>query len=298
MKAKDPTISVGVDLAYASTTYNIADDTWDPIVLADAKYDFVEMHYYPERNNVDDDHALLTTWADQVAANFSATRSLLAQSGHPNTPIFFGEFDRDNLPGHETLSIVDALFIAIVLGESTNAGALMDAVWIGTENCHPDSESSPVSTAYGWQNFGGWGLFAADGSGFSDSCADKGVPKGTPFPKERSFELFHRHIVPGEKPITMTSMDSAVRAYGATHGTGYSVFLINTDSNNIHKITLNLQNSARSSFSATALTYGKAEYDLSAKGNWAPPSPSTIGSVGTTFQVSLPVWSVTLVSLQ
>ena len=58
MKAKDPTITVGIDIAFGNLTSGTRSDTWHPTVLASAKYDFVEMHHYPEHNNQDDDNAL------------------------------------------------------------------------------------------------------------------------------------------------------------------------------------------------------------------------------------------------
>jgi hypothetical protein len=303
MKAKDPTILVGIDLAFGNLTFDTAFDTWDPIVLANAQYDFVELHYYPEHNNIDDDTALLTTWADQAATNFSTAKSLLAASGHANTPIFLGEFDRDSggsagPPGHENVSIVNALFNAIVIGEATNAGVKMTAAWTGIDLCWPDSLSSPISTAYGKQNYGSFGLFAGSGSGFSFSCIDQAAPKGTPFPKGRAFQILQQYVKSGEAPISVMSSDSSVRVYAATKGNGYAVLLINTDSATSHNLPVTIQNAAKSSLTATSTTYGKLEYDLSANGTWAGPTSNVLGTVGDTFDVSLPAWSMTLVTLQ
>jgi hypothetical protein len=300
MKAKDSTILVGIDLAFGNATYSVSSDTWDPIVLANAKYDFVEMHYYPEHNNQDDDNALLTQWSDQVATNFSTAKSLLAASGHANTPIFLGEFDRDSGgssgPGHETVSVVDALFTAIVVAEATNAGVNMTAAWMGIDSCWPDG--SPPSTAYGWQHYGSWAFFASSGSGFPSSCPDQGAPKGTPFPKARAFQILSQYVVAGETPIAASSSDSSVRAYGATSGNGYALLLINADSTSTHTLPVTLQNTSGQSYNATTISYGKHEYDQSANGVWEGPTSGVIGSVGTTFDVSVPPWSVTLVKLQ
>lgn len=303
MKAKDPTIQVGIDMAFGNSTYSTSSDAWDPIVLANAKYDFVEMHYYPEHNNQDDDSALLTTWSDQVATNFSTAKALLAASGHANVPIFLGEFDRDSGgstgdPGHETVSIVDTLFTGIVVGEATKAGVNMTAVWTGIDLCWPDTLSSPVSTAYGLQNYGTWGLFAAGGSGFPTSCADKGAPQGTAFPKARAFQILSKYVVDGERTIAVASTDQSVRAYAATSGSGLAILLINTDSTSTHTLPVVIQNAQRQSFTATTLVYGKQEYEQSANFVWTGPTASTLGSVGTTFNVSLPAWSMTLVKLQ
>jgi len=303
MKAKDQGILVGVDMALGSGTFDAGSDTWDPIVLANAKYDFVEMHYYPEHNNEDDDTALLTTWSDQVATNFSTAKSLLAASGHANTPIFLGEFDRDSggstgSPGHESVAIVNALFNAIVVGEAINAGVKMTATWTGIDLCWPDSLSAPVSSAYGFQNYGSWGLFAAGGSGFSISCIDKGAPQGNPFPKARAFQILHQYVIPGERTIQVTSADNSVRAYCATNGDGYSLLLVNTDPSSTHIVPVTLQNASKTLFTATTLSYGKREYDQSANGVWAGATSGTIGRVGSLFDVSSPPWSLTLVKLQ
>ncbi len=303
MKAKDPTILVGIDLAFGNSTYSTNSDAWDPIVLANAKYDFVEMHYYPEHNNQDDDNALLGQWSDQIATNFSTAKSLLAASGHANTPIFLGEFDRDSggmsgAPGHETVSVADALFSAIVIGEATNAGIRMTAAWTGIDLCWPDSLSSPISTAYGFQNYGSWGLFAAGGSGFSISCADKGAPKGTPFPKARAFQILSQYVASGEHTISTVSTDQSVRAYGATSANGYVLLLINTDSTSTHTLPITIQNASRQSLTATTLSYGKQQYDQSANDVWAGPTSSSIGNTATPFDVSVPAWSLTLVKLR
>jgi hypothetical protein len=76
------------------------------------------------------------------------------------------------------------------------------------------------------------------------------------------------------------------------------MLLINTDSQAAHIVPLNIVNAAAQSYSATAITYGQAEYDQSQQGVWAGPTSSSIGSVGTAFNVSLPPWSMTLIKVQ
>ncbi len=302
MKSKDPTILVGIDMAFGNLTYDVAADTWDQIVLANAQYDFVEVHYYPESDNIDDDTQLLTKWSDQVATNYSTIKSLLAANGHPNTPIFLGEFVRDSGSGvgagHESVSIVDALFTAIVVAESSKAGVALNAVFLGIDNCYADSLSSPVSTAYGWQSFGSFGLYATGTPNFIYSCPGNGVPKQTAFPKARAYEILTQFIKPGEHNLQASSSDSSVRAYAATSGAGYGVLLINTDSQATHIVPINIANTAAQSFNATAVTYGKAEYDQSKQGVWAGPTSSSLGAVGSSFNISLPPWSMTLIKIQ
>ena len=52
MKAADPAIQIGIDVE------GTADSRWDSIVLKYAKYDFVDVHVYPEMPPHDDDWLL------------------------------------------------------------------------------------------------------------------------------------------------------------------------------------------------------------------------------------------------
>jgi hypothetical protein len=76
------------------------------------------------------------------------------------------------------------------------------------------------------------------------------------------------------------------------------VLLINIDGAASHSLPVTIQNAAKSSFTATSVSYGKREYDLSANGTWAEPTSNDIGAVGVTFDVALPAWSLTVVKLQ
>jgi hypothetical protein len=300
MKAQDSTIQVGVGVEFGNGIYDVSADMWDPVVLANAKYDFVETHYYPQRNNQGTDAALLSTWSDQIATNFSTIETLLTTAGKPNTPIFLGEFDRDSgdngNPGHQSVSIVNGLFTAIVIGEVAKAGVSMSATWLGLDFCWPDS--SPPSTAYGWQDWGSWGLIAGNGSGFSESCADKGVPAGTVFPKGRAYQIMSQYLVPGEHVIGVQSAGSSVRAYAATNATGFALVLINTDSANSHSSLISVNNAQSASYTATSQTYGKQQYDLSQTGVWAGSVSASLGTVSIgNFSVALPPWSITFIKL-
>jgi len=299
MKAQDPTILVGIDMFFGAT-YSASADTWDQIVLANAKYDFVEMHYYPEGDLEYDDTRLLTTWSNQLGANFSTAKALLAANGHPDAPVFLGEFDRDpgpppsNWPGHESVSIVNGLFNAIVVAEVTKAGVPLATQWDGVDWCVP--ETPPVTTAYGWQNYGSYGLFAGTLTG-ANSCGAQGAPAGTLFPKGRAYQILSQYVLAGEYTIAVASTDSSIRAYAATNRGAYALLLINTDSTSTHTLPVTIDNASASSYTARTLTYGKQQYDQSAQDVWAGPVSANLGFVGTTFNVSLPAWSITLVTL-
>lgn len=81
-------------------------NTWDPIVLSTAKYDFVEVHIYPENGTNDDDTFLLAQGPDQIANTFAYIRGELHTAGRDGVPIHLGEFDDPfgtdvNVPSHD-----------------------------------------------------------------------------------------------------------------------------------------------------------------------------------------------------
>jgi hypothetical protein len=296
MKRRDPTIQVGIDTAIA--TFDLLNDPWDPIVLRYAKYDFVEMHYYPQFNNNDNDALLLSTYADKIAASFVAARSLLARHGHPDAPIFLGEFESDaggTAPGHETVSITDALFVGIVVAEAAKAGVPMAAVWDGIDGCVP--EPPPGSAGYGLQHFGSYALFANDNPTPGYSCTALGVPAGTPFPKARAFQVLADFVLAGENQLDATSRTASVRAYAATHRGGYAVLLVNTDAAHTQTPSLSIANGTARRYTGRTLSYGKQQYDQSQQGIWAGPVSSVLGEVGADFTITLPPWSLALVTL-
>src|SRR5260370_16444295 len=227
MKEEDPRIQVGIDMGLGNNWKD-----WNVTVLENAKYDFVEVHYYPEckcLGNQGDDTALLTTESDQFAENVAAARSLLAANGHANTPLYLGEFDRDGEEqslGHQTKSIVDGLFNAVIVAEGIKADIKMITAWNGINGCKPDAASS---YGYGWQNFSSPGLFANGGNAANWSCPLFGVPKGTPFPKARAYQILSKYVLAGENVIGISSTNPSVRAYAATNRGGYALLLLNND---------------------------------------------------------------------
>jgi hypothetical protein len=293
MKAQDPTIQVGVDIVAGTLTGNNIIPSWDQIVLANAKYDFVEMHFYPEYGPNDNDTTLLTTAPAALASYFATARSELSAAGHASTPIYLGEFDADSGGGKQTLSIVDALFTGMVLGEVAKAGIPMATVYEGVANC--PNTGNVAASIYGWQTIGSWGMYSSASA--YQSCSSLG-PTLTPFPKARAFQVASQFVVAGERPLAITNTANLVQAYGATHGSGFAFMLFNLDQNNSTTQTLNVKNTARTSFTGTTMTYGKAQYDQSQSGVWAGPVSASLGTVSNPFSITLPPWSMTVVQLQ
>ncbi len=85
IKAVNPSVQVGVGF----NPWN--DPPWDPIVLSQAKYDFVEYHFYPQGPRYEDDTFLVQQGAQQLTWAIIAIKQELATAGVPNTPIYIGE---------------------------------------------------------------------------------------------------------------------------------------------------------------------------------------------------------------
>jgi hypothetical protein len=259
------------------------------------------MHYYPFYNNDDDDEALLTVWSNQIATNFADARKLLAAHGHAGAPIFLGEFDRDSGSsqglGHESVSIVNALFTAIVAGEVAKAGVGMSSAWLAFGDCNADP--SPVSKAYGLQHFGTFDMFSTNPPGYDfSSCSRFGFPASTPFPKGRAYELANRFITPGDRVLATTSTAPSVRAYGATKHGGYAFMLVNVSETVAQTASIAVAHAHSTHFTATTYVYDKAIYDRSKNGTWDGARSSRLGTVANPFVLTLPPWSLTVVELR
>ena len=112
MKAANPNALVGVVVDGGFTT------SWDPIVLANAKYDFVEYHFYPQIAGHENDGFLVSQAANMLTTEIEFIKDELSVAGHANTPIYVGEIGSVNTnPGKQTTSITQALFAGQVLGE-------------------------------------------------------------------------------------------------------------------------------------------------------------------------------------
>lgn len=286
IKQADPTAQVGVVVNLAAS--------WDTPVLSGAKYDFVELHWYPQAPGSESDMTLLKMIPPTLTMNINLLRKELAAAGKPNAPIFLGEFnDVYSAPGKQSVSIVNGLFLGLSLGELLNAGVPMSAWWMGIGGGCGSTNANNSPSLYGFQNFGTY-------SSMSDGCPS--LPLGTPFPPARAHQLATQFALPGNSMLTAKISTanpalSNVRAYAATQGTGYALLLFNLDQMNPIKTSVGISNATRASFNASTLTYGKAQYDDSAHNVWTGPVSQMLGSVNGVVNVTLPPWSMTVLKL-
>jgi hypothetical protein len=294
IKAQDPLAQVGVVVNAGGVSGVGGPADWDSKMLAAAKYDYVEVHFYPQPPGTESDAFLLTQAPANLAVAFATIQQELIAAGNPNIPIFVGEFNSvSNNPGKQTVSIVNALYVGMVMGEIMKAGISRAVIHRATGGgCNTGGNNS--STLYGWQDFGTSGLFSDN----STPCP-AGVTPGTPFPEARGFALSAQFGVAGNHVlgVAVSAEIPNVRAYAAQQGAGYALMLFNLDQNNATTITVGIANAPAKSYAASMTTYDRAIYDQSRTGIWAPPVTQTLGTV-LPLAVTLQPWSVNVITVR
>jgi hypothetical protein len=294
IKAVNANVQVGVDV----NPWN--SPAWDPIVLAQAKYDFVEFHYYPQAPGSEDDTFLVQQAAQQLTTALQAIKAELTTAGSPNTPIFVGEIGSvyDD-PGKQTTSITQALYAGQVLGEMMNEGVARASWWLGFGSCDNDASVENFSSAlYGWQNFGGYMVFS-DGLPDSDCTGAASLPAGTLLPTARAFQLFSKVAINGENALTAkaTGDTTDVRVYAATHSGGVALVVFNLNKTASEPVTIALSQLSTAS-SVTVQTYSKALYDQSQNNVWAAPTSTNLGAQTLPLALTLDPWSMNVIVVQ
>jgi len=295
VKKADPNAKLGVVVDLPSDT------AWNDVVLRKAQpFDFVELHYYPEYN-VDSDKGLLGPAIDNFAHDLSGLRGEMTDAGVvKSVPIYLGEFNNDaGNEGKQSVSIVNGLFLGQMLGTLMKVGAPMATWWLAYGSCDETGDYS--KKLYGWQHFGSEALFSDNLPDANEGCANTPkIPGGTPFPTARMMALFAKEIPAGSEVRAVSvprSLSTNVRGYGFALMNGYAFTLFNNTLEAI-PIDARLGDSGKTQFTATLSVYGKAQYDESKNNKWVGPVTRGLGKVGTTVPLTLPPYSLSVLTLQ
>lgn len=293
MKAANPNALIGVVVNPGNSP------AWDPTVLSQAKYDFVEYHFYAQAPGAESDTYLVHQAAPALTAAINSLKSELSAAGKPNTPIYIGELGSVySNPGKQSSSITQALFAGQVLGEMMNAGISRATWWIGFGGCSDASGSNFSSSLYGWQNFGGYMVFS-DGTPEYGCTGATAVPAGTLLPTARAFQLFSAVAVNGESVLSTSVAGNTtdVRAYAATNNGGTALVLFNLNQTTSQAVSVSLSGQA-SSAGVTMQTYSKAIYDQSQSNVWAAPTSTSLGVQALPLSVTLEPWSMNVMIIK
>jgi hypothetical protein len=287
IKAVDATAQVGVVVSGGGF------NNWDQTVLANAPFDYVELHYYDQNPGAESDTGLILHGATRLGAAVATVQSELAQAGK-SAPIYVGELGSVNTnPGKQTMSITQALYAAQAIATLMHAGVGRATWWLAFGGCNTSATGNFSTSLYGWQSFGGY-MIISDGIPTPYECTgEPTVPLGTLLPTARAYQVLSQFAVTGEHMVGVTLGDSlpTIRAWAATSGSGYAVLLVNVDSAVTKTVPITITGHGSVS-SVTVTTYGKAQYDESKNNVWAGPAQSSGAPV------TLPPWSITVVRLQ
>lgn len=315
------TTLVGVDVDANCTTANGCTDGWDSTVLSQAlgSYDFVEYHFYPQSStDITSDTPLVQQYAQEFTTNINTIKSELATAGAPDTPIYVGEISSNSSnPGTQSWSITQGLYAAQILGEAMNDGVARLTWWIGFGNCLGAGNNSP--DLYGWQNtFGSLSIFSDGTTDYpANECDGESIPIGTMSPTAQAFNMFQNVLVAGEYPQTtaVTGDTTDVRAYAATHGTGYALVLFNLNETTAETVSVTL-GSESSSTDVTVTTYDKEMYDYTntacaldpactydsthnyTTAQWVSPATTDLGAQSLPMKLTLQPWSINVVMVK
>jgi hypothetical protein len=291
MKAADSSAQVGV-VVTGGTAYN----NWDGKVLGSCPYDFVEFHYYPQNSGSESDAYLLSQTSGAIPSlqtSLNNIKSEVAAAGKSGTPIMVGEFNSVNTnPGKQTLSIVNALFVGMAWGTMLSNDVRVITIWSGPTGTAPSSGGNNSGSLYGWQNFGDYDVIC--GSSVT------GIPAGTILPSGIAMQLIAKFAaVGGQMLATTVNGATNVVAFGASNGAGgYNALLFNLSESVTATVVLTVESPSKGSFSGTAYTYDKALYDNSQSNVWSGYTTASLGTFANGSSVTLPPWSMTVVTLQ
>jgi hypothetical protein len=292
MKQADPQANVGVVISPGWPP------NWDRTVLALAKYDFVELHWYGAQPGQEDDVNLLTKAPQAFAARIAAAEDELISAGRAGTPIYAGELGSVTAnPGKQTQSITQALFAGQMLGELMNAGVESAAWWTGFGPCSDARTTNFSSKLFGLQEFSGYMTFA-DGIPEERCPSAQPVPFATLLPTARAFQLFALVAKDGEHSLGVTLGGNAqsLRAYALTQGRGVALVLFNLDEAEALGVRLSVDGMTGAA-AAVVDTYDKAIYERTRDNIWAGPTEMSLGSKDLPLTLSLPPWSMSVVRL-
>jgi hypothetical protein len=267
--------------------------TWDASVFSQAKFDCVEVHYYPQKGASVNDAFLLNDAVRGLTASIQTVQGELATAGRAGTPIYVGEIGSALPPGDkQNMSITQALYAGQVIGEMLNDG-IARATWhSGFGTCDPPSQGGDFSqTLYGWQNYGGTMIFSDGPSAHCPTTA----PLGTLLPTAVAYEVASHFVRNGEHMLGASVVGMPdVRAYATTYNGGYALMLFNLSQTSSQNVPVTIDGKS-SGTGGPMWTYDKALYDLSKRNVWIGPSRLKLSSWQNTFTVRLRPWSMRVV---
>lgn len=280
MKAKDPSIKVGVVLCTPGNWPDTQSPNWNANVLAACgnKIDFVILHWYPQEPGQESDAGLLGSSA-QIAGMTAKVKALINQhcgANAPNVKIMITETNSVSYnPGKQTTGLVNALFLPDNYFTWLKNG-VANVDWWGLYNGVNHGNNS--SSLYGTTTFGDYGLLAA---------GDGSIAANIPYPSYFGYQMMSYVGKPADQLVSATSDQATLGVHAVKQSNGkLALLLINKNSSN--SITANI---SVAGYSPTATTtdyfFGKSSTSIT----------TSSGASGLSFSRMVLPYSLTTVVL-
>ena len=286
MKAIDPTIKIGAVLAAPGNWPDGQSPDWNSNVLAQcgSAIDFVIVHWYPQNPGSESDSGLLAApqnGTTGIAAMATKLKTLISQYGGAkaaNIQILVTETNSvSSNPGKQTLSIVNAMFVADTMLSWAENGAANVSVW----DLHNGAVSGNASSSlFGSATYGDYGILSNATSG--EPAAD------TPFPTYYGMQMVSLVGKAGDTLVSASSSNSLLTTHAARQANGsLAVMFINKDPKNTISASVSLSGFT-STGTATAYSYTPTSSVVTS---------SAFSAQGTSFSIAVSPYSLTTIVL-
>ena len=302
-----PHVLIGID---SEDPWGGADNSWTRNVLTDCIADsfaptFISDHAYPQYPSIENDANLLnntvtnpTSTYDWIS-RYNVYAKLIQQVGlqPANVPVVATEFNSvSSLPGKQSTSLVNGLFLAESLGTLMDSGYSGGIVWDLRFGWFPNDNNS--SHLYGWRMGGDFGLFG-DPNPTHDSSPSTGPY--IPYPSYFAEQLVSKIAQPGGQVVSTSSGSSDLSVYAVKETNGHlDLMVINKNSTSSVADGFNITGFQPAS-QAQFWQYGQAEDTAQSHTSNGSASltafSGALSLTGSNFSYTFPAYSMTVIDL-
>jgi hypothetical protein len=235
MRKVDPQAQIGIDATIPGVWPSGIWPYWDRTVLSVVghKINFVIIHWYPQNPGDESDRGLLA--ATRAIPDYSLRlQAYIRRYCGPDAARVRILLDETNSvssdPGKQTMSIVNALFLANDLNTWLEHG-VADVSWWDLHNGPVAGNDSP--SLYGTADYGDYGILSTG--------APPEPPLNTPTPSYWGYRMVDLFAQPGDTYVSTRSSQPDVDVYAARAGRKEtSVMLVNTSAHRSFKVAVHL----------------------------------------------------------
>ena len=305
MRAVDSSIRVGIPAvpgedSYGNGTHPATNPNesasqhsgWTPVVLATLQSlgvtpQFLVDHVYPQGPGTESDDTLLqsTGIASSDAANIRKMITDYFGAGGSSIELQMTELNSvASNPGKQSVSLVNALFFADMIGQTARTEFNSCAWWALRSGEETGNNNS--SSLYGSRQYGCYGILA-DGT-------LNGVPVNTAFPPYFTAKLLTNWGRGGDSVVSASSNYYLLTTHAARLASGnLALLVINKHPSLDLTAQVSLANFLPGSTTADVFSYGKPN-DTSS----TDITTATLSQVGSSFNATFPSYSMTVMVLQ